>query len=85
MPLARVSDKFLAFIDDYRKKHNVSREEATDAILKILEQPQPITSDVPMGMPQNPEKQKAIEQFKQEQECYEKVKEIDPSFKPSSE
>jgi len=24
-------------------------------------------------------------QFKQEQECYEKVKEIDPSFKPSSE
>jgi hypothetical protein len=27
---------------------------------------QPITSDVPLGMPQNPEKQKALEQLKQE-------------------
>lgn len=26
-----------------------------------------------------------LRQFKQEQECYEKIKEINPSFKPSSE
>jgi len=65
--LIKVSVGFKEYIDDYRKRHGgISREKATEELLKILQQTQPITSDVPMGMPENPEKQKALEQLKQE-------------------
>jgi hypothetical protein len=65
------------FLDQYCDKNHITQKEALEIAiekLRALEQnqpQQPITSDVPPGMPLNPEKQKAIQEFKQEQERYE--------------
>jgi len=39
---------------------------AFQKLQSLEQQPQPITSDVPLGEPQNPEKQKAMEKLKEE-------------------
>jgi hypothetical protein len=63
----RLSESSIATLKKHKELGNFKTEtEALEDILLHLNQPQPITSDVPMGMPPNPEKQKALEQLKQE-------------------
>jgi len=63
----RPSDQAWIEFQKWKDLHKFKTDtQAMDHILLHLNQPQPITSDVPLGEPQNPEKQKAIEKLKEE-------------------
>jgi len=59
-------DDVHSFLVGYMKKQNL--DYVKDAINQIIREraKEPITSDVPMGMTENPEKQKAIQELKEE-------------------
>jgi len=63
----RPSDQAWIEFQKWKELHKFKTDtQAMDHILLHLNQPQPITSDVPLGEPQNPEKQKAIQELKEE-------------------
>lgn len=63
----RPDDDVLSFLKTYEKDHKCkSLSDAINQIIREKALQKPITSDVPLGEPINPEKQKAIQELKQE-------------------